>query len=852
MVNAFPRYNDDEVKVFHPFFEHCAKEAIKRINLDNDLRVVHHRSFNGITVDFSIERIKSKRIVLLVEVKRTKSAVESTRYRHQALSYRKEADHLCETPYYILTNIENTDLFRYDSNKPRVSSQLIKGSPFSCGVFNTTSLSQFVEAYVDCLCDIISISIEDKGDYDQNLDFLHNHLESKVGNYEEWHTALMPFSFEYIRGAAFNYNQLNEKIKTSNWKAADSYIAAPVRLSEKGRQIDFSHVFKEPYPAPNDTYSFQQVLLDSAYHNGKARGKGDDISEVIYDLLAPRGPGIVETDQELASLLAVLSRIELNRSLQDSEMIADPAAGSGRLLTAAASAAFPEINPGMIWANEIEPYFSEALSLRLGLHFGESISVDNCPRITIENIASLDKENFADTKVVLLNPPYISGIYSKDKRRVIAEAIERLSSVKSKTNYGQIGLEGPFLELIVNLVPDDTIIAAIMPFSLLTRKSKEVQLYRNFLLNEFGLSIVCCYPREGLFENVIKRTCIFVGRKNSNRSKIKWIDISSPIERLDLHKMQQSLLNEQRLFTHNVLDSQYLTNNIESGWINDTKKTAKEWFLKTFSGKTDQISTIFSGIKRGASGNSGSADLSAIPIKKYESLIDKIPKLNQAPAINNAEGLQKYLTKENAPCISPLIIQGEQNYFSVDLIESYISIKEKIKSSGKQAKAPLTFDKVMNSISKDVKMFPEWSVLIPRSVRIAGNIAILRVPYNVSTNFLVVNCQNEMNAITTASWLFSVFGQIQMEFLCNDQEGARKLEKNEISKLHIPNNLNEIGSKFLVDLKKAFESSDPINYKNIQLRDIDKLWAGILYENADQILQESLNYIQDLADERSP
>ncbi len=30
MVNAFPRYNDDEVKVFHPFFEHCAKEASER------------------------------------------------------------------------------------------------------------------------------------------------------------------------------------------------------------------------------------------------------------------------------------------------------------------------------------------------------------------------------------------------------------------------------------------------------------------------------------------------------------------------------------------------------------------------------------------------------------------------------------------------------------------------------------------------------------------------------------------------------------------------------------------------------------------------------------------------------
>ena len=852
MSLAYPRYTDDEVGVFHPFFAKCADIAIKSKGLEDELELVQHRSFNGITVDFSIQRVKSKRIVLLVEVKRTKSAVESTRYRHQALSYRKEADHLCETPYYILTNIEHTDLFRYDASKPRVSSQLIKGSPFSSGDFDSRPVNEFIELFSKRLGEIIDVVLNDSGEYDQNLDFLYDFLQDKLNSYETWHSSFMPFAYEYIRGAAVNYNELSNKIKPLNWKAADSYISTPLSLSKKGKQIDFFHVFKEPVPAPHDQSSFQKILLESGYYNGKSRGKGDDVSEIVYDLLAPRGPGIVETDQELANLLSVLSKIELNRSLEAHEIVCDPAAGSGRLLTAATNNAYTSIPANRIWANEIEPHFAEALSLRLGLHFGDTVSTENCPKITISDVASLTPEHFRNVKVVLLNPPYISGIYSKKERRRIDNAIKCLSGESSKTNSGQIGLEGPFVELLLSLMPNDAIIAAILPFSLLSRKSKEVQRFRKFLLEDFGLSMVCCYPREGLFENVIKRTCIFVGRKKAHKDFIRWVDINSPIERLDLHEMQNSFDEEQRLFKVSEISFENLNKSIESGWANNIKKEAKEWFEEKLSQNSVLISNLFPQIKRGTSGNSGSSDLSAMPVKKHERLIQIVPRENQLPAINNSEGLEKYLTKDNAPCTSPIIAKDGDNDFLSDLIDEYLRMKSSSRITVKQAKAPITYEKVRQSLARDITEFPIWSILIPRAVRVAGNISILKHTYNVSTNFIVVNCENQQNAIIAASWLYSIFGQLQMEFLGNDQEGARKLEKNEISKLLIPNKLNELGEKYFDRLQEAFDKSDPINFKKIELREIDKLWASILSDQPCDLLQTASNYLQDILDERSP
>lgn len=751
LAMQLPQYTDDEVKCFHPVFEACAINAIANMGLEKTIRVIHHRCFNGITVDFSIERIQTSKVVLLVEIKRTQSAVESTRYRHQALSYRKEADHISETNYYILTNLEKTELFRYDQGKPRVSSQLIHGSPFIAGYFNQKDKDLFIFNLTKQIEIILNIALNDDGKYDDNIEKLYHSLEDKINNYPEWHQTLMPFSYEYIRGASANHLKLSEKIKLSRWNAVENYTSQPKRISEKGSSIDFKHVFKEPFPHSNDADAFNKELLESAYKNGKKRGQAEDIAEVVYKLLEPKGLGIVETDEELARLLSVVTESQLDLPILTDELICDPAAGSGRLLISAAQTSFHHLAPYNFWANEIEDYFSETLSLRLGLHFADTITPETAPKITIDDINNLTQDDFSRVKIILLNPPYISGIYSTKERLALSKTIQKITGLNSLTNKGQIGLEVPFLELVHALSTSGTVIAAIMPYALLTRKSPEVQNFRNFLINNFGLIMIVTYPRAGLFENVIKKTCILVGKKNSLNKTIDRIDIKVPLERLDLNEFKKSLKDKvsMRAYTITSEKNHFYLNGIENGWVSDIKNIAKEWFSKILT-NSSAINKFALCIRRGTSGNTGSSDLSAMHNKD---LIQIVPIDKRLPAINNSNNMQKILIKDNAPCVSPEINfnDNEYNDYVPALIQKYLSIKSNAKKASKQEKAPLSYDKVLHSLKRDIKISPDNTVLLPRGTRANCSVGVCLTPYVISTNFIVIQCNSKTEALLIGS-----------------------------------------------------------------------------------------------------
>ena len=481
------------------------------------------------------------------------------------------------------------------------------------------------------------------------------------------------------------------------------------------------------------------------------------------------------------------------------------------------------------------------------MHFGNSVSKDNCPEITIENIVYLDADKFEDVRVVLINPPYISGIDSVRERNEISERIAELTGTLSKTDSGQIGMECPFLELVVNLVPDGAIIAAIMPFSILTRTSEEFSKFREYLLEDFGLSIVCCYPRAGLFEKVTKRTCIFVGQKKVKQEEVVWIDVQARLERIDLEEMLTVLEKGHHLCKTKVKSFEELWNSKNTGWRTNTKIEAMEWFSNNLPKDVSPI-TDFYKIIRGTSGNTRASSLSAIP-KSNTELIELIPNNNRVPGVNNVPGLPKYLNQQNKPCVSPLILEGEGNEFPARLIERYISQQQNKQNTGTQPVADLTYDNVLEALNRDVRLFPKWSVLIPRAIRKEGVISVLKVPYNVSTNFGVIHCQCEAHAIITASWFYSVFGQLQMECLHNDEEGLRKLEMREIKQLQMPSQLDEISKQWLGELKIAFDQSSPLNSKDIEAREVDRLWNMIL---GGDVLEDALHFFRDLVDERSP
>lgn len=858
-----PNYSDDEVRCFHPIFQIAADRAIARMGLSKQIKVVHHRSFGGIIVDFSFERIGTGRVVLLTEIKRTPRAVESTRYRHQAMSYRKEADAMADTGYYILTNLERADLFRYDSSLPRAASQLIQGSPFQIGSFASTPAT-FISELEEFIVQALDIALNDKGAYHDNLDKLHQILEGFTSSTADWHKILVPVSYEYVRGAAAQYPDLKTRIDSLKWEAADRYARAPDRLKAKGAALDFANIFCDPLPDPSHRLAFDPELLDQAFASGGLRANGEDVADIINSLLAPRGPGIVETDEELARLLALVAADSLDAPLGADEIICDPAAGSGRLLTAARDAAFPNTTPRQWWANEILGQFAESLSLRLGLAHANTLKSSDAPHITIGDAADLDSENFQAVRVVLMNPPFLSGIQAAEEKAQIARAIHRVSGKASIVNNGQIGLEALFLELILHLVPDGCVIAAIMPYQSLRRKSGEMIAFRRFLLQEFGLTHIVTYPREGLFEQVIKRTVILVGKKGSEGS-VKWIDARLPLERLDLRKLavgfRSNAASPVRGADLTLWKKRDLLRDSADGWNGGgAAKIGAKW-VQSNLGSFPLLSAV-ARTKRGASGNSGASDLSAIPLgtDKAKVLEPLIPALWKVSAINNSNALPKELGASNRQAISPVApASAFDSVANIDtirldrIIAAYLAIKahEPIRT-GSQKKAALTAEKVKESLRKDAKRFPTDSILIPRACRAYGRIGLLNEPHVVSTNFVVASFDSRQSALLAASWFSSVFSQIQMETLNNEQEGVRKLEVTEINQLVIPD-FSKIGSTDQEELIKAFLADPAIDLRSPQPRSLDRLWADQLCPgSAEDFMRDAMDLMGDLCEERAP
>ena len=119
-------YSDSEVNVFHPICQNALDRALSNLGLNNQYRAVHHQTTGSLEMDFVIENTTTGKYFCVIEVKRTPSAVNSTRYQFQAMSYVQNNAGLTEKPFYILTNLEVAYSFRYDSLRPKPFLQILE------------------------------------------------------------------------------------------------------------------------------------------------------------------------------------------------------------------------------------------------------------------------------------------------------------------------------------------------------------------------------------------------------------------------------------------------------------------------------------------------------------------------------------------------------------------------------------------------------------------------------------------------------------------------------------------------------------------------------------------------------
>lgn len=867
MIERLPSYEDSEVAVFHPVCEYALNEALKNLSKETKYEVLHHVNTGSIIPDFAVRNISTHKYILFVEVKRNKFSVSSTRYRLQAQSYVTESFSDVEKPYFALTNLEVMDLFKYDANRYTVQQQIIEPSPFIIGDFSNDK-NIFINKLIKSFEKMFSIILEDQPQYKNLTGMVFDALESfkadSKENNRKWNNSLLVVGYEYIRSILRAYD------KKINWQPAFNYKPKLDKLKNNIEKINFNSLTNNIDTTFNNREIWNGTLLNDVYELGSKTKNPEELVEMLNDIVTKgrEHEGLVPTDLELSNLLSIMSKKYLAEDIKDNEYVLDPAAGSGNLLVSAAHQL--SLSPRNIWANEIVEKYESLLSLRLGLLYPGVIAPTNSPKISVGSIIELVEDELNDVRLMLLNPPYVSGVKNTAKKKAIANRIEDLFKNKSITNVGQVGIEAPFLELATKLTKDGTIIGAVFPKQYIYNTGKANQKFREFLLTEFGLKAIFIYPRNGVFEKVIKDTVILIGEKNSDSQSIDVINSHLSIADIDFNEFKSSLnlLDNRSHFdtysgNYRKVSKAELKSNTIKGWrfINDLNLQVDNFISNNFNQNYQKLKSI-STIKRGNIANVGGSSLIYINSNKefWNVVKNIVPKNWLELGIERVKNLDNViLNKKNVELRAMIpsddaFIKGTADYQLLDkIIDEYLNYLKKNKdSTEKQRKDEKTKEQLRKILASTKKnKTNRYNILIPRNIRKYGRVFLNTEPIYVSSNLIKVEVKTKKEALTLLSWLLSVYAQLQFEGFAKNQEGTRKVELGYTEGILVPDNLwiKNITKK---EVEKLIVNSEFMDLTDIKANQLNVFWNNQISSKFNQdLLNEVIELTSELVTYRS-
>lgn len=821
MRTNFLKYSDDEVLDFHPFCKRALEGALLDLELESTYEVIHHYSIDGIIPDFVIQNRATKKILLIIEVKRTPSQVMSTRYRLQAQSYILSAQaQRLEQAYYVLTNLEVSYLFKNNERKTAVNNQMVHPSPIISGRFIEQQTKFEQQLRLDFKT-MIDIAYQDLGQYQLNYDDIVNVLEQYVDDIEKWHSAITVFGYELIRSVLINNNRKD----IENWSNAGTYRKSTELMQQLISTIDFSSLGTGTIHSGKNEPFWQTQMLAKAAQIGERTYSGDEFASIAHELLirGHESKGVVPTDMELAAALAELVTSEIDNP--ESANYFDPASGGGNLLSAIIDR-YPNIMPNKIWANDEIKFLEDILSIRFGLKFPNNVSPENAPKITSENITSYLSNDFQDVDVLLMNPPYVSGVSDSHRKKGFVDKIKVITEKKALTNIGQMPIEGPFLELAIALCKSGTTMGIVFPEQHLFGKGRESKAIRELLLYKFGLKKVFTYPRTGLFEEVVKGTVILIGEKGKKTQNIEVINSSVPIEEIDLKALSKESIDSYGIEKRKV-SIEDLSNNLKVGW-KFALYPNYEALIALIQPSVAPLDK--SSYRRGPNDNGGEGKYLYITKQGYWNLVEPlVPKSWLISAIQNTRDYssKKIISDNNTvkalyPPKTAFVLGSEDNKLLMEILEIAHQYLLNISSSGSQKKKLKTADEVF-IILKGLKgrITPAGRILVPRGLRNSFKIYETTEDTIVSTNFIELSLDSSVKKEAYISWLMSIYGQIQLEFISKPQEGMRKMEIGEFGLVQFPINFEQLSLPIV-------NSSDfEREFSNYSLQDeTDTYWSN--------------------------
>ena len=845
---------DSEVNRFHPVCEKALNAALTKLSKASEYRVLHHEYTGSLEMDFVIQNIKTKQYLCVVEVKRTPADVNSARYQYQAMSYVQMNVPISEKPFYILTNLEYAFSFRYDPTRPRVFQQMLEPGLLHVGDFQNLSQAEFEERLTNAFADMISDFISDNYAYLLTLDQFEKHMKNIVSNTEQWKSSLIVLLYEYIRGAFISIGRKDLSYDVRVFKNDIERICA------EAANVNFKEIFDFKPDKLEKTASVANDVLTNIFSFGKQSISGDSIADLLHSIvsLGLEHDGVVPTDPELARTVAVLAK-GVSGEIGAEDYICDPAAGSGNLISAAIEVF--NVAPSQIKANDINEQLLELLSLRIGLNFAKIVNKQNTAEISAKNIADLPISYFENVAVIVMNPPFVAGINCVNRKREIFTKTSKLKHRKATTDIGQMNLEGAFLEIVCALCEPGTVVACVLPKTHLVARGNEAIALRKFLLSDFGIQTIFSYPEGGLFEDVVKGTCVVVGKVGATAKDVKVVNSIGLVADIDLHTFGNAIA--KNLDTKDFVSimpgvegmsqtAEYLLSTTKDGWrqvcreFEDAIAFQRQYIVPNRKLiKLSDIPTSELVRRKGPAGNVAQSDL-LIP-GKDNPFLTKHPDVPTYRAVRWAKIDELYISDGNAVCFDTNLIGDED---LLDIIDDFKQQPQKEKKQSAKEWAREDLLKLLKTTRR--KTTPAYSVLIPRNLRARGKTHVIANDMVISTNFITISMNSHDDAMIVSSWISTIFYQLICEVNAKPQEGTRKMELRDIEETYFP-----MVTK-LTHSERAELISDSANIEFVRLnkpkvRKIDVVWAKILFgSNADTRLLEAKRLLEFLANTRNP
>ncbi len=326
-----------------------------------------------------------------------------------------------------------------------------------------------------------------------------------------------------------------------------------------------------------------------------------------------------------------------------------------------------------------------------------------------------------------------------------------------------------------------------------------------------------------------------------------------------LHQMQAGSLQPTHGVSIKSISRNDLMSSLSKGWkeIFGSGNLSQLFIERYMNGFFSVLAFRRGYVRRGAVGNQGDTTLTVFDLSspRYSSVVDMIPRPWLRPVLNTTKEMPRSLSSDTAPQMSflppPSAYQaGTSDHRTLrSIIQEYQSVH--VPTSARQARRTHTEDEIISGLKASQRDSGSGWVLIQRASRTKGEVCLLEQEgILLSTNVPMIKLPTNRERELFASWMLSVFGQIQLEILGTSQEGMRKLEMSSIKGLLYPD-FSSISAGIESVLRSNLMTEPALSFSQIEQRPSDKLWAEVIAPNdVEACLNQAFELFQQLVDQR--